>query len=259
MYTKNVPNAGPPGSASRKVYDYLQEEILSGRLPGGSFVRQEEIAKRLSLSRIPVRDALRHLAAEGFVTIESNRQIVVTLLEKDDLRELYEMRAALEGLAARHAVSKLTDSDANHLAWLAESMDRSGSIGDRWLPIHDQLHDIICSASGMPRLIQETRRLRRSLQHQVRLLIVQNGGAELPSSHHRDLVQVIIARNPERAERAIKEHIMEAAAEIISAIDNSKGTRVAAFDGSAIGKTARRTSGRTSHTAAGARLLQSDT
>lgn len=223
MYTKI--HTGPAGSAARDVYDYLQEEILSGRLPGGSFVRQEEIARRLSLSRIPVRDALRHLAAEGFVTIESNRQIVVTLLKKEDLRELYEMRAALEGLAARHAVFNLTEPEARHLEWLAESMDRAGSVGDQWLPIHDQLHDIICHASGMPRLVQETRRLRKSLQPQVRLLIMQNGGAELPSSNHRDLVRIILTRDPERAEQAIKEHVMEAAAEIISAIDASKETR----------------------------------
>lgn len=257
MDTKILPSAGPPGSAVRNVYDYLQDEILSGRLPGGSSIRQEEVAKRLSLSRIPVRDALRHLAAEGFVTIESNRQITVTLLKKDDLRELYEMRAALEGLAARHAVTRLTHSDVSHLAWLAESMDRSGSIGDRWLPIHDEFHDLICSASGMPRLVQETRRLRKSLQPQVRLLIVQNGGAELPSSNHRDLVGVIMARNPERAERAIKEHIMEAAAEIISAIHLSKEARGTSED-LVTPQATRRTSARTRQAGKTARLLRTD-
>ena len=225
MYTKSHLKAGPPHSAASDVYDYLQDEILSGRLPGGSSIRQEEIAHRLSLSRIPVRDALRHLAAEGFVTIESNRRIVVTLLRKDDLRELYEMRAVLEGLAARHAAHRLTESDFCHLAWLAESMDRSGAVGDQWLPVHDQFHDVICGASDMPRLIQETRRLRKSLQPQVRLLIVQSGGAELPSSHHRNLVKAMRTRDPDHVERAVKEHIREAAAEIISAIEASKEIR----------------------------------
>jgi DNA-binding GntR family transcriptional regulator len=256
MYTKI--HSGPPPSAARDVYDYLLEEILSGRLPGGSFIRQEQVAKRLSLSRIPVRDALRHLATEGFVTIEPNRQILVTLLKREDLRELYEMRAALEGLAARHAASKLTESDARHLEWLAESMDRSGAIGDQWLPIHDQFHDIICSASGMPRLVQETRRLRKSLQPQVRLLIVQNGGAELPSSGHRELVQQILTRNPERAEQAIREHVLEAAVEILSAIDVSKEVRGSKGGDLPKGQLAHGAGARTRKTKTTTRFVRSD-
>src|SRR5262249_33108490 len=74
MYTKMSKNSGPPVSAERAAYEYLQGEILSGRLPGGSCVRQEEIAQRLSVSRIPVRDAIRHLAGDGLLTIENNRR-----------------------------------------------------------------------------------------------------------------------------------------------------------------------------------------
>jgi DNA-binding GntR family transcriptional regulator len=68
-------------SAERAAYEYLLGEIFAGRLQGGCSIRQEEIAERLSLSRIPVRDAIRHLVGEGFLTLESNRRVTVTLLE----------------------------------------------------------------------------------------------------------------------------------------------------------------------------------
>ena len=220
MYTDRR-DSGPARSAEQAVYDYLHGEILSGRLPAGSAIRQEQIAKQLSLSRIPVRDALRHLAADGFVTVEANRRAIVTLLQPKDLSELYEIRAALEGLAARHAVKRLTDGELDHLGWLAQRMDQTEANSDQWLPIHDQFHELLCTACGMPRLIQETRRLRKSLQPQIRMLMLGSGGLELQASHHRDLVKAIRSRDPERAEQAVRDHVQQAATDIISAIEKT--------------------------------------
>jgi len=219
-------NSGPPVSAERAAYEYLQGEILSGRLPGGSCVRQEEIAQRLSVSRIPVRDAIRHLAGDGLLTIENNRRVVVTLLEAHDLVELYEIREVLEGLAARHAVAHLTDADIDHLTWLAKRMNQNKEIGDRWLPVHDEFHEFLCSKSGLPRLARDVARLRASLQPQIRMLIEQNGVAELRGSNHLDLVKQIKLRDPEIAERALRDHIREAAHDIIGVVTSSlKGRR----------------------------------
>jgi DNA-binding GntR family transcriptional regulator len=220
MYTDRR-DSGPAGSAEQAVYDYLHGEILSGRLPAGSAIRQEEIAKHLSLSRIPVRDALRHLAADGFVTVEANRRAVVTLLQPKDLLELYEIRAALEGLAARHAAERLTDAEIDHLSWLAQRMDQTEANSDQWLPIHDQFHDLLCGACGMPRLIQETRRLRKSLQPQIRMLMLGSGVLELRTSHHSDLVKAIRPRDPARSEQAVRHHVQQAAIDIISAIEKT--------------------------------------
>src|SRR5688572_2107983 len=220
MYTDRR-GSGPARSAEHLVYDYLQAEILSGRMPAGSAIRQEEVAKQLSLSRIPVRDALRHLAAEGFVTVEANRRVVVTLLQPNELSELYEIRSVLEGLAARHAATRLTDAEIDHLAWLAKRMDQTEADRDEWLPMHEQFHDLICAGCRMPRLIQEARRMRKSLQPQVRVLILQSGVAELQTSHHSDLVAAIRPRDPARAEKAMREHVQQAAIDIISAIENT--------------------------------------
>jgi DNA-binding GntR family transcriptional regulator len=225
MYTIMSTRGGPPLSAERTAYEYLQGEILSGRIPGGSCVRQEEIARRLSLSRIPIRDAIRHLAAEGLLTIENNRRVIVTLLEANDLAELYQMREVLEGLAARRAVVRLSDADIDHLTWLAERMRQNEEAGDRWLPIHDEFHEFLFRKSGLPRLARELSRLRANLQPQIRMLIAQNGVAELRGSNHMDLVKEIKFRDPERAEKALRNHIRQAAHDIIGAVNSSLKVR----------------------------------
>lgn len=216
---------GPPISAERAAYEYLLNEIFAGRLQGGSSVRQEEIAERLSLSRIPVRDAIRHLVGEGFLTIEANRRVTVTLLKATDLLELFQMREVLEGLAARQAAARITDDDIQRLTWLAERMGRDESIGDRWLPIHEEFHEFLSSRAGMPRLSSEITRIRRRLQPQVRMLIEINGVAELAGSSHLDLINKIKRRDPEQAERAMREHIAHATRDIMNAVDRSIKSR----------------------------------
>src|SRR5437016_14114112 len=133
MYTNIQKAARPAQSAEWSAYEYVRQEILTGRLPGGSPVRQEAIAARLGVSRIPVRDAIAHLAADGLVTYESNRRVIVTVLRENDLSELFKMRAVLEGLAARHAAANLTDKDLDQLAWLAARMDKTETVEDQWI------------------------------------------------------------------------------------------------------------------------------
>jgi DNA-binding GntR family transcriptional regulator len=224
MYTNIHEASGPAHSAEWTVYAYVRGEILSGRLAGGSPIRQEEIAARLGVSRIPVRDALRHLAADGLVTFESNRRVVVTVLRDADLMELFEMRAVLEGLAARHAIVKLTDADFDQLTWLAERMDRTERAGDQWVPIHHEFHALLCGRSGMPRLVREVTRLRQGVEPYVRVLITLHGAAEMRASRHRNLVKSLrnLDRDPDRAEKVVRDHILQAKQEILAIIRTSK-------------------------------------
>jgi len=92
----------PHRNAQSHVADYLREEIRSGRMPWGTPVVPAPIAVRLETSRMPVREAIQQLANDGFVTIRSDRSAVVTEPGPDDIDELYETRAALEGFAMRH-------------------------------------------------------------------------------------------------------------------------------------------------------------
>jgi len=214
---------GPAQSAERTAYEYLRGEILSGRLAGGSPIRQEAIALLLGMSRIPVRDAIAHLAASGLVAYEKNRRVVVTVLKEADLVELFEMRAVLEGLAARHSVAKLTKADFEQLSWLAARMDQTENSEEQWIPIHHEFHELICRRAGLPRLFAEIQRLRQSVEPYVRVLINLNGAAELRSSRHNQLVHSILQDpSPDGAERLVREHIEEASCAIAASIRSSQ-------------------------------------
>ena len=89
----------------------LREEILRGVIPPGQALRQEELAGRFSVSRLPVRDALLRLEAEGLVDVFPNRGAFVTTLSADEVREIYHLRILLEGDAIETAVPRMTSAD----------------------------------------------------------------------------------------------------------------------------------------------------
>src|SRR5438874_8698045 len=87
----------------------LEDDIVSGRIEAGSVLRQEQLSERFGVSRTPVREALRRLAALGLVQFVPNRGVRVRTLSRDELREAFLVRAELEGLATELATPKMTD------------------------------------------------------------------------------------------------------------------------------------------------------
>jgi DNA-binding GntR family transcriptional regulator len=215
---------GPTLSAERLVYDYLRDRILRGEIPGGAPIRQQDIANELHLSRIPVRDALRHLSAEGLVQIESNRRVAVTSMTLNDVKEIFLMRAALESLAARAAVANLSGPDLARLTVLVDRMERVEAHPDEWVQIHDEFHRLICVQSLMPRLQREVERLRAAVEPYLRVFIAAHHVGELRSSKHRGLLAALKKGDGDLAERAMRAHVECALKEICMSIKSTKRT-----------------------------------
>lgn len=215
----------PAKSAEGFAYDYLRDRILRGEISGGTPIRQQDVADELGLSRIPVRDALRHLSADGLVKIESNRRVVVTSMMLDDVQEVFSMRSVLEGLAARIAASNISDLTLQRLTFLAERMERSEAHKDEWLRLHEEFHDIICAQSKMPRLQREVERLRATVEPYLRVFITRSRIAELRSSKHRGLLAALKKRDGDLAERAMRAHVESALKEISVSIKDAKDVK----------------------------------
>src|SRR5215469_12834329 len=101
----------PRQSLGAAVVERLREKILNGELREGEQLRQDAIAAEFQISRIPVREALSHLAAEGLITIVANRGAVVSALAPEEIEELFETRAVLECYMLRAAIPNFTDDD----------------------------------------------------------------------------------------------------------------------------------------------------
>jgi DNA-binding GntR family transcriptional regulator len=206
----------PYKTAQEHAYSFLREAILSGKYPGGMRVNIPEVAERLGMSRMPVREALRQLDTEGLVTIRPNRGVVVTELTPEDILEVFEMRAVLEGLAVRVALPRFDDEAFEDLARIHERMDRNRGNAAQWLRLHNEFHDYICRKSGRPRLVAQTTLLRRTVEPYLRVHIGAYESEELLGSEHQRLLETLRARDPERAERAMREHVERSAAHVVA-------------------------------------------
>lgn len=198
----------PPPSAQQLAYIHLQDQIVSGSLPGGSRLKPEALAQTLGISRMPVREAIRQLNAEGYVTIMPNRGAVVTNRTPEEVIELFEMRAVLEGLAARIAAEVAKPDQIDDLQLFLVGLRRLRYDREAWLERHDLFHDLVCQLSKRDRLCGEARRLRFAMQPYLRLFTKLNKEPELKGHEHERILEEIRSGNGKRAEAVTRAHVM---------------------------------------------------
>lgn len=218
------PPVPPVRTAGEHVYLYLREAILSGRLPGGTRIDQEVVAGQLGVSRMPVREAVRRLASEGFVTTRPNRGAVVTALGPEDMLELFEMRSALEALAVSIALPRIDAAALAELERQVGRMERAEGRIASWLALHDAFHEAIARLAGRPRLAAAIRNLRQGAVPYLRLYLSAYRQAEMPGFEHRTLLQAIRTGDPAAAAAAMREHVMSAASGVVEFVGTSEVT-----------------------------------
>lgn len=197
------------------AYTYLREKILTGALSGGTSISPNEVGKLLGISRMPVREALLQLEADGLIRFGSNRRPIVTAMTPQEIMEMFEIRIALEQLATARAVTRLTDDNLESLTMLLARMDRVKSNPHAWLDLHDEFHDLIYSAAGMPKLSEEIVRLRASIRPYLLMYTSVFEQPEVPGSEHSALLEVCRQRDPSLAQAAMAKHIRSGASFLV--------------------------------------------
>ena len=196
-------------SAQAQAYAYLLAEIRSGRLKGGTHVVADRVATTLGISRMPVREAIRQLSSEGFMTIRSNRGAVVTALGAEEIGELYEMRAVLEGFAMRLVTTRIDAQGLDEADIALTRLDRSREDVDRFIAAHDQFHDVFLDYCPRPRLVAEIRRFRRATEPYLRMTLkVSTTAVQNTTAEHGELLAAIRSQDPDRAEEAMRRHVL---------------------------------------------------
>lgn len=212
-----------PASAEVEAYRYLLGRIRAGDLKPGTRLRAEEIATQIGMSRMPVREAFRRLDTEGYVTIRPNRGAVVTDHTFEEIQELFEIRSVLEGLAARLAAERIGPAQADELRELLRRMRTGQKSANDWLPRHWAFHEYICSLSGRKRLIREIERLHGVLEPYLRLWFFHANRPVIAIKDHQELLTVILSRNPDKAEAAMREHVLVTAPHVINFLRQQDG------------------------------------
>lgn len=204
-------DVGPDsGYATSLAYSTIREQILNGELAGGQRLREDELATMIGVSRTPVREALRSLAAEGLLLYERNRGMRVESWTLKDLEEVHGLRMLLEPYATALA-AKSGQLDIIQLARLADEMDEAVLASrpdiNRITEINNQFHDTIMEGSGNQRL----RMLVNSIIQvpTVRRTFAQYTPEDLRRSaaHHRELVESLRSGDAVWAESVMRLHM----------------------------------------------------
>lgn len=188
------------------VTDAIRFAILRGRFRPGDKLNQEDLAEELGVSRSPVREALRTLAAEELVTSYPHRGVVVTERSAVELQELLLIRTLLEGAAARRAAPFV---DENRLARLDAIILEAQSSTDieHVLGLNNVFHSTIYEAVEQPLMIDLIQKLRNKIAPYNRVYLDMAGQKERAWNDHRRIYEACAARDGERAEAETKRHL----------------------------------------------------
>jgi DNA-binding GntR family transcriptional regulator len=194
-------------TAQQEAYRYVKDRIISGEYLGDARLNPAEIAELLGISRMPVREALRQLDAEGLVIMRPNRAALVRRLTAAEVEDLFDIRTSLEVLAVRSAVKALNDESHAELVAMMERMDRARSNPVEWLRRHDDFHDAITSIGDRKRLRQELVRVRLAIRPYLLMYMKVFDTVEMPGLEHSSLVEAFASRDVARAEKAMRVHV----------------------------------------------------
>jgi DNA-binding GntR family transcriptional regulator len=205
----------PATAASERVADQLRAAILGGEIGPGEHVRQEDVAQRTGASRLPVREALRMLAAEGLVEHEANKGARVPRLSRHEVDVMYRMRERLEPLAIGESIPHLTDLDLRRLARIQDQIESDTDLG-RFLELDREFHLLTYTGCPIEQLTSMVTRLWNSTQHYRRAFVRLGGPGRrwVVNAEHRLLLDAIERRDTIDAERYLNGHIRRTRVEL---------------------------------------------
>jgi DNA-binding GntR family transcriptional regulator len=201
-----TPNTSPIQTREDFVIDELREAIVQGHFKPGEKLDQEEIAGLLNVSRIPVRQALRTLTAEGLVKMYPHRGAVVAELSREELEEIYFLRGVLEGVAARLAAPKMDETHIAKLQAILEKMEQLTNL-DEWLDLNRNFHNTIYDVINRPRLLSMIESLRNTAAPYIRDYIASPEYLEVTRLGHRRILEACINRDGVQAQIETQKHL----------------------------------------------------
>ena len=194
------------------VYETLREAIRNGSLTPGERLMEIQLAEELGVSRTPVREAIRKLELERFVVMLPRRGTYVANLSLKDINEVFEIRAALDGLAAGLAAERITEEELEQmerlLVEIADCIEQHNN--QKIVEADEAFHDILYRASRNERLVGIICNLREQFARFRSVSIKYPGRLQNTLEEHRQLVEAIAQRNPEAAQQKAREHIENA-------------------------------------------------
>lgn len=199
------------------VVEILREKILSGEIVAGQSLRQTNLANELNVSRIPVREALLQLEAEGLVVFEPHKGASATALSATQVDELFELRAMIEGDLLRASLVNITDDALTEAAEILVNLDSAlgkENAANTWSELNSDFHNCLYSGANRPQTTDLVNILNKNADRYIRMHLLWAGGISKAGPEHAELLAFCQDRDIENAVAKLKQHILNSRDEI---------------------------------------------
>jgi GntR family transcriptional regulator, rspAB operon transcriptional repressor len=210
---------------SEQVYDYLRSQIMTGRFAPGERLNLDELVERLRVSKMPVKEAVGRLAAEGLIDVQARRGTFISRVDPRELAETFEVRRGLEVLAGELAVENVAKADIARLRRLITEMEAAAE--NRNVTVHleknFEFHELIIELSGNRKLMEVYRLLRAQIHIAGVHYRSENwlSRVEQEQREHRAIVRALEQRDPEAVAKAINEHLKRAKVSLVADVERT--------------------------------------
>jgi DNA-binding GntR family transcriptional regulator len=198
------------------VYEQIKEKILRGEYAQGQPLPEIPLAAEYGMKRTRIRQIIQKLESEALIDRIPNKGAFIKSITPKDLGEIFEMREALEGMAARLAARRRNDNELDRLIALFEKNENSDV--EAKVMIGDQLHEFILQSSGNRMIVNTIEPLRMQIRRIWKAGLVIPGRINKAFDEHRDILAALRKKDEDRAERKMREHLLNAFKEYINVI-----------------------------------------
>jgi DNA-binding GntR family transcriptional regulator len=194
-----------------EVADRVREQIFTHELPPGSWIDEKVLTQAFQISRTPLREALKVLASEGLITMKLRRGAYVTEVDPNEIRQIFQVIALLEGEACKTVALRATDSELDSLDAIHMKLEKAAADRDvdRFFEVNQEFHDKIQEISGNRWMRKVITDLRQVLKLQRRNSLTKFGRVEQSLQEHRRILSALLARDGELAQKLILAHLQQ--------------------------------------------------
>ncbi|HEY4074960.1 MAG TPA: GntR family transcriptional regulator [Herbaspirillum sp.] len=193
-------------TAAARIAEILCARIVRGEIEGGKALRQDHVASEFNISHVPVREAFQRLEALGLVVALPRRGVRVTTLSNESIKEMVEMRTALEMLALKYSVPKLTDAHIAQLEAAQNTCSQANSLPE-WDAANCLFHGILVSECGMPRLLATLKQLMLMNSRYLFAAGLLRGWQPRSDQDHRLIIDALKDNDVDRVTQLLGRHI----------------------------------------------------
>lgn len=213
-----------PKLLSEDIAESIKKAIISGKFKPGEKISEGELAESMGTSRTPLREAFRKLENEGFIEIIPRKGAVVTEIYPEEASDLYQIKSVLEGLAAKLAMSQITEKEIDKLEKINEDLksliDKNDI--DMFYKTHQRFHEVFVKSCGNDRLIQMVRNLNDHFKRYGIVSLTLPGQFESATRQHAEIVEAFRQGDEKQVEAKVRKNVITGGRVLVDHLSRSR-------------------------------------